>query len=138
MGFVVESIEKSAPAFAAGVDCKWDGLIIEEPNQRARVSFCRPSSPGEAQFELVDPGAFEDSPVRRFLDEEGGGLHHVCYEVPDLKSALAQMRKAGGVIVRKPLPGVAFDGRLIAWVYTVQKLLVELLEVDNQPNLLNK
>jgi hypothetical protein len=37
------------------------------------------------------------------------------------------------MIVRRPKPAVAFDGRRIAWVLTPENLLVELLEKDDPP-----
>ena len=80
----------------------------------------------DPQIELVEP-AGEDSPVLRFL-EQGGGLHHVCYEVADLEEQLVEFRSRGAVIARRPKPAVAFGGRRIAWVITAEKLLVELLE----------
>jgi methylmalonyl-CoA/ethylmalonyl-CoA epimerase len=133
IGFVVASIEKSAPAFAAGVGGAWDGVIIEDPNQRVRVSFIQPADPAQPQFELVDPGRFEDAPVRRFLEQRGGGLHHVCYEVPDIEQQLERAREARSTLVRKPVPAPAFGGRRIAWVFTREKLLVEYLEAAAQP-----
>lgn len=76
--------------------------------------------------ELVEPVG-PRSPVRKFA-EAGGGLHHICYEVGDLKSQIAASQAAGGTLVRVPLPAVAFEGRKIAWILTAQKLLVEYLE----------
>ena len=56
------------------------------------------------------------------------GLHHLCYEVNDLEAELETARSHGGIVVRKPVPAVAFGGRRIAWVFTRYKLLVEFLE----------
>jgi len=58
----------------------------------------------------------------------GGGLHHICYEVDSLDSQVRASRAAGCLVVKNPLPAVAFGGRRIAWVYTPEKLLVEYLE----------
>jgi methylmalonyl-CoA/ethylmalonyl-CoA epimerase len=49
---------------------------------------------GELEIELMQPLA-EDSPVGRFLERRGEGLHHVCYEVDDVAQALAQVQQAG-------------------------------------------
>ena len=132
VGFVVASIEESAPSFAAGVGGSWDGVITEDPNQKVRVTFIQHADPAQPLFELVDPGRFEDAPVRRFLEEGGGGLNHVCYEVPDIELALERAKKARGTLVRKPVPAPAFGGRRIAWIFTREKLLVEYLEAALQ------
>jgi methylmalonyl-CoA/ethylmalonyl-CoA epimerase len=65
--------------------------------------------------------------------KRGGGLHHLCYEIDDLEDQLALSRAQGGLVVRQPLPAVAFEGRRIAWVYTRNKLLVEYLERAKRP-----
>ena len=103
----------------------WDGAIFQDPIQKVKVTFLL--MPGtDVQMELVEP-IDEKSPVRAFL-EKGGGLHHLCYEVKDCEQAIMAMRKLGSMIVKRPKPAVAFQGRKIAWVLTSEKLLIELLE----------
>jgi methylmalonyl-CoA/ethylmalonyl-CoA epimerase len=70
----------------------------------------------------------DDSPVLRFLREKGGGLHHACYEVAELENQLSEFRSRGAVIVKRPKPAVAFNGRRIAWIMTAEGALIELLE----------
>jgi methylmalonyl-CoA/ethylmalonyl-CoA epimerase len=60
-------------------------------------------------------------------------LHHLCYEIEDLENQLALSRAQGGLVVKPPLPAVAFAGRRIAWVYTRNKLLLEYLERSPRP-----
>jgi methylmalonyl-CoA/ethylmalonyl-CoA epimerase len=123
---VVRDIEAEVEGFARSIDAIWDTRIFHDPLQKVRVTFLRSSSPAEPQIELVEPAA-EDSPVWRFLSA-GGGLHHLCYEVNDLDSYLCELRKLGNIMVRPPLPAVAFEERRIAWVVTRPKLLLEFLE----------
>lgn len=125
IGYVVASIEATAPSFARSVNGAWTGEIFHDPIQRVRVSFL--SLPGtETQMELVEPAAGQ-SPVQAFL-LKGGGLHHLCYEVEDCDRALTAARARGAMIVRRSQPAVAFGGRKIAWLLTAEKLLVELVE----------
>jgi methylmalonyl-CoA/ethylmalonyl-CoA epimerase len=126
VGFVVASIPDVAPAFAAATGTPWSGEIIHDPLQLVRVTFLRGPQPGDSGLELIEP-AGPDSPVLRFL-KRGGGLHHVCYEVPSLDEQLRVSRSGGALVVRPPLPAAAFGGRRIAWVYTKQDLLIEFLE----------
>ena len=126
VGFVVASIQDSAPGFATSLDATWDGEIIHDPNQVVRVTFLQSKHPSNPLLELVEP-AGEKSPVLSFL-QRGGGLHHICYQVDNLEEQLQLSRAAGGLITRPPLPAVAFGGRRIAWVYTKNKLLIEYLE----------
>ena len=126
VGFVVTSITAAAPQFAAMLDSDWDGEIVLDPLQAARVSFLQSKVASNPLFELVEP-AGKDSRVGKFL-ERGGGLHHLCYQVEDLDKQLQLSRETGALIVRQPAPAVAFGGRRIAWVFSKTKLLIEYLE----------
>ena len=126
MGFVVADIATAMPAFLHSMAAEWDGKIFEDPLQKAKVAFLTTRA-GDAQIELVQPLG-ETSPVQRFLQERGGGMHHLCYEVADLEAELAAFRSRGASIASRPKPAVAFGGRRIAWVVTSEKFLVELLE----------
>jgi methylmalonyl-CoA/ethylmalonyl-CoA epimerase len=124
-GFVVNNIDQTVASFARSVNGSWNGAIFHDPVQKVKVTFLL--MPGtDVQMELVEP-AEEKSPVRAFL-KKGGGLHHLCYEVEDCEQAMMAMRKLGSMIVKRPKPAVAFQGRKIAWVLTSEKLLIELLE----------
>ena len=125
MGFVVADIATAMPAFTRSMVATWDGRIFEDSLQRVKVAFMT-TRPGDAQIELVQPVG-EGSPVARFL-QQGGGMHHLCYEVADLEAELMAFRSRGAAIASRPKPAVAFGGRRIAWVITPEKFLVELLE----------
>lgn len=126
IGFVVSSIQESAESFVCSLGATWDGNIVFDPLQMVHVTFFRGLNPLDPLIELVEPRG-SGSPVSRFL-ERGGGLHHLCYEVKDLDSHLTFCKSAGTIIIRPPVPAVAFGGRRIAWGMTRKKLLMEFLE----------
>ena len=126
VGFVVSSIEKSAPAFADMLQADWDTHIFHDPNQGVRVTFLQSRRAGDPLWELVEP-ADGKSPVQSFA-VKGGGMHHVCYVVDNLEEALTRARSLGALVARQPMPAVAFGGRRIAWIYTKNRLLIEYLE----------
>jgi methylmalonyl-CoA/ethylmalonyl-CoA epimerase len=83
---------------------------------------------GESAVELlepVDPG----SPIARFLERRGPGIHHVCYRVPDLDAALTACRAAGYRLVDEA-PRLGAGGRRIAFVHprATAGILLELTE----------
>jgi methylmalonyl-CoA/ethylmalonyl-CoA epimerase len=125
-GFIVADMEAGLRAFEKSMAAVWDGKVFHDPNQKVNVAFLAAGS-GSALIELVQP-ATPDSPVRRFLTEKGGGLHHVCYEVADVERDLEVLRSQGNFVMKRPKPAVAFDGRLIAWILTPDRLLIELLQ----------
>lgn len=126
IGFVVSSIQEGAESFALSLGAVWDGNIVFDPLQKVRVTFFQGRNPTDPLVELVEPGGPE-SPVSQFL-KRGGGLHHLCYEVKDLDSHLLFCQSVGTIIIRPPVPAVAFRGRRIAWGVTKKRLLIEFLE----------
>ena len=83
---------------------------------------------GESEVELLAPRA-ADSPIARFLDRRGPGIHHVCYRVPDLDAALDACRAAGYRLIDET-PRVGAGGRRIAFVHpkATAGILLELTE----------
>jgi methylmalonyl-CoA/ethylmalonyl-CoA epimerase len=126
IGYVLASIEEGAEDFARSLGATWDGKIVFDPLQKVRVTFLQGANVTDSLIELVEPVGIE-SPVSRFL-ENGGGLHHLCYEVAEIEAYLAFCKSVGTLVIRKPAPAVAFGGRRIAWALTKQKLLLEFLE----------
>lgn len=124
VGYVVQSIDASIAEYRESSGLAWDGVITHDPLQMVRVTFLGPQA--EAQVELVEP-AGPRSPVNAFL-AQGGGLHHICYEVPDLMAHIAQCKAAACTLVRVPMKAAAFGGRKIAWMTTASKQLFELLQ----------
>lgn len=132
VGIVVESIEQALPGYLRSLDGRAVTDIIHDPLQKVKVLFIR-TSPGEdpsSLIELVEP-AGNDSPVLQFLQKKGGGLHHLCYEVEDIDDAVAQLKQRSALIVSRPKPAVAFEGRRVAWAMTKEWLLVEVLERES-------
>jgi methylmalonyl-CoA/ethylmalonyl-CoA epimerase len=76
-------------------------------------------------LEPADPG----SPIAKFLERRGPGIHHVCYRVPDLDAAVAACRAAGYRLVDE-VPRAGAGGRRIAFVHpkATAGILLELTE----------
>ena len=131
VGYVVDSIEARIEDFRTTLGAVSKSPIFEDPIQRSRVAFLTFSGENATQLELVEPLG-TDSPVARFLDR-GGGLHHLCYEVDDLRYHIEKVKPKHAVLVCPPHPAVAFGGRRIAWVVGPGSLLVEYLERQPSP-----
>jgi methylmalonyl-CoA/ethylmalonyl-CoA epimerase len=83
---------------------------------------------GGPEVELLEPGS-PDSPIARFLARRGPGIHHVCYEVPDLDAALERCRSNGYQLIDET-PRAGAHGRRIAFVHPTSTagILIELTE----------
>jgi methylmalonyl-CoA/ethylmalonyl-CoA epimerase len=82
----------------------------------------------ESYVQLLTPTR-PDSPVARFLDKRGEGLHHVGYRVADCAAALEAMKTAGAVAIDEaPRPGSR--GTTVAFIHPKSTFgtLIELVE----------
>jgi methylmalonyl-CoA epimerase len=67
----------------------------EVPSNRVRVAFI---SVGETHIELLEPTE-PTSPVARFLESRGPGVHHLAFDVPSVDAALAEVQQRGDRVV---------------------------------------
>jgi len=127
VGIAVRSIDEAMPIWERLANTR--GSDVETvPAQRVRVAFV---GTGSARVELIEPTS-ADSPISRFLDKRGPGLHHVAYRVPDIAGALADYIALGmQPIDREARPGAA--GHRVAFLHPRDAggVLVELVEVPN-------
>ena len=82
-----------------------------------------------ALVELLEP-ALPDSPIGKFVDRRGPGLHHICIALPDLDAVLARCR-AAGVHLIDDAPRIGAEGKRIAFVHpsATGGVLVELTDI---------
>ena len=83
---------------------------------------------GDALVELFESER-PDSPIARFLEKRGPGIHHVCLSVDDLDATLAACRAAGVTLVDQ-VPRIGAEGKRIAFLHpkSTGGVLVELTE----------
>ncbi|HEX8142659.1 MAG TPA: methylmalonyl-CoA epimerase [Pyrinomonadaceae bacterium] len=83
---------------------------------------------GETRVELLEPTS-DDSPVSKFLEKRGAGLHHVAVRVDDIRATLAQL-KAKGLRLIDETPRIGAGGCLVAFIHpsSAQGVLLELVE----------
>ena len=105
------------------------GLTIEHvetvDTQGVRTAFL---SVGDANLELLEPtGA--DSPIAKFIDKRGEGIHHICLRVDNIEEHLARLQEKGfRLIDQAPVPGA--HGCRVAFLHPAagNGVLIELSE----------
>ncbi len=102
--------------------------VFVDPTQGVSLAFFML---GGIRIELLEPVG-HNSPIARSL-RLGVKLLHLCYEVPDLEEAIKTSRSRGFHSVRAPIPAPAHGNRRIAWVFSKQYGLFELLESYRNP-----
>jgi len=83
---------------------------------------------GEGSVELVsstDP----DSGLAKFVEKKGGGIHHLCIRVQDIRAALAELKERGVKLIDEE-PREGAHGHLVAFIHpkSTGGVLLELLE----------
>lgn len=83
---------------------------------------------GDALVELLEPEK-ADSPIGKFIAKRGPGIHHVCFVVDDLGTALDRCRTAGIRLIDEK-PRVGAEGKQIAFLHpsSTGGVLIELTE----------
>ena len=100
----------------------------EVASQKVRAHF---AGVGEARLELLEATA-PDSPIAKFIDKRGPGLHHITLRVGDIHAALAQLKARGiRLIDEAPRPGA--EQSLIAFVHPAATggVLIELKQAES-------
>ena len=108
------------------------GLEVEAPeevaSQRVRAHFVEV---GEAKLELLEATA-ADSPIAKYVDKRGPGLHHITLRVDDIDAALAQL-KSRGVRVIDDVARPGAHGSRVAFIHpsSTHGVLLELKEAQS-------
>ena len=125
VGVATPSIERSVALYRDMLGATKIHEPFDLPPQGVRVCFVdTPNS----QIELIEPLGPE-SPLIRFLEKNPqGGQHHVCFEVPDIHVAKAEMEAKGAKVLGEPRIGA--HGTLVIFVHPKDMggVLVELME----------
>ena len=124
IGIAVKSLEESIPFYRDQLSMPFAG-IEEVAEQKVRVAMLQV---GESKIELLEPTS-DDSPVARFIEKYGPGIHHLAYEVNDIEAAIARLMAEGArMIDEKPRAGA--HGTRIAFVHPKSSngVLTELCE----------
>ena len=110
VAIAVASLTQALPGYAAMLGLE-PAHVEEVPAEGVRVAFL-PLAGGGA-IELLEPVG-SASPVGRFLEKRGPGVHHLSFRVPDCRAAI-QDAEAAGIRVLPPAPRPGSRGTLVAF-----------------------
>jgi methylmalonyl-CoA/ethylmalonyl-CoA epimerase len=124
VGLVVRDIAASIQAHRAWFHIEQCYGPVVDPLQEAEIVFLLPE--GGAWLELLRPTT-ATSPLARAL-RDGGGLHHLCFAVPDVSKVIQEVRSRGGIVVCPPTKAIAFGGLEVAFAFYRHVGLVEYVD----------
>lgn len=124
LGIAVESLEKAVPVFEMLLGHPPD-VTEEVEDQKVRIAVFQV---GESRIELLEASS-ADSPIARFINKRGPGIHHLALSVDNLPKALGDLEQRGIKLINST-PRRGAGGELIAFLHpsSTASVLVELLE----------
>ena len=125
LGVAVQDLDEALETYARlfGAELEHRGLIEDQGVEAAAVLV------GSGRVELLAP-LDEETPVGKFLASRGPGMHHVAYEVDDVRSELSRLSAAGAALIDEE-PRIGLFGLEVAFVHpdAVHGVLTEVVSV---------
>ena len=124
IGIATERLEDATAVWQDALGLQLDSTE-EVATQGVRVAMF---SLGESHIELLEP-LTSNSPVGKFLEKRGPGIHHIAVRVDDIREALANLR-AKGLRLIDEVPRVGAGNCLVAFVHpaAANGVLLELVQ----------
>ena len=122
IGIAVKSLEAARVYESLGLRV---GHVETVETQKVKTAFL---SAGDANLELLEPTS-DDSPIAKFIEKRGEGIHHICLRVDDIEAHLARLKAEGYRLVNEaPVPGA--HGCRVAFLHPSagNGVLIELSE----------
>ena len=129
IGIAVKSIDEANKVFSRLLG--GDHYKIEEVvSEKVRTSFFQI---GDIKIELLE-ATDETSPIARFIEKKGEGIHHLAFEVSSIQESLRQYEDQGFEIVNKE-PKRGADNKLISFLHpkSTSGVLIELCQSIDSP-----
>ncbi|WP_370477341.1 methylmalonyl-CoA epimerase [Tamlana flava] len=99
--------------------------IEEVKSEGVNTSFFKV---GENKIELLE-ATNKDSPIAKFIDKKGEGIHHIGFDVEDIKSEIERLKKEGFKVLNEE-PKKGADNKLVAFLHpkSANGVLIELCQ----------
>jgi methylmalonyl-CoA/ethylmalonyl-CoA epimerase len=122
IGIAVRSLRDTLPFYRDVLD------LPEVPLDDADGAHIVGLSAGDSLVELLEP-EIENSPIAKFIDKRGPGIHHICFTVDNIDKTLERCRAAGVRLIDET-PRIGAEGKRIAFLHpsSTAGVLVELSE----------
>ena len=124
IGIAVKDLTISVPLFEKLLDCHCYKTELVESEQVNTAFFKN----GETKIELLETTA-EDGVIGRYLQNKGEGMHHIAFEVADIRLEMERLRKEGFVLLSAE-PKHGADNKLVCFLHpkSTNGVLIELCQ----------
>ena len=113
VAIAVRDIAKAAKVYSDTLGAEVSAKVAQPDHGVSTVFITLPNT----KIELLEPLG-ESSPIARFLDKNpDGGIHHVCYEVPDIKAARDMLKAQGARVLGDGEPKIGAHGKPVLFLH---------------------
>ena len=124
IGIAVKNIDTSNQIFAklfGGTHYKTEAVESEG----VKTSFFKV---GENKIELLE-ATKPDSPIAKFIDKKGEGIHHIAFDVDDIDAEVKRLKQEGFIVLNET-PKKGADNKLVVFLHpkTTNGVLIELCQ----------
>jgi methylmalonyl-CoA epimerase len=125
IGIAVKNLDEALKVYCNALGFKLEG-IHTLTERKVKVAFL--TTGGQTNVELLEPLDCE-SPIAKFLETRGEGMHHFAMKVKNIEEALAEYKEAGVALIDEE-PKAGAGGAKIAFVHpkSAKGVLMELCE----------
>ncbi|MDI9858781.1 methylmalonyl-CoA epimerase [Flectobacillus roseus] len=83
---------------------------------------------GQTKIELLE-ATNPDSPIAKFIEKKGEGIHHIAFEVEDIESEMTRLKSEGFILLNE-VPKKGADNKLVCFLHpkSTNSVLVELCQ----------
>jgi methylmalonyl-CoA/ethylmalonyl-CoA epimerase len=124
LGIAVKNLDEANALYARllGVE---HYKIEEVASEKVKTSFFKT---GEAKIELLE-ARDPESPIAKFIEKKGEGIHHVAFEVADIRAEMQRLAAEGFQLLNAE-PKLGADNKLVCFVHpkSAGGVLVELCQ----------
>lgn len=124
IGIAIDNLDEDAPFWKLLLNnCEHISEEVKEQNVITEIF-----DTGRGKIELLEATSPE-SPIAKFIEKRGKGIHHICLQVDDIQQAINELIEAGVELIDKT-PRVGAEGFMIAFIHprSTGGVLVELAE----------
>jgi methylmalonyl-CoA/ethylmalonyl-CoA epimerase len=124
IGIAVKNIENATKVYSSLLGSS-PYKMEEVKSEGVKTSFFKT---GDSKIELLE-ATNPDSPIAKFIEKRGEGVHHIAFAVDDIESEIARLKKEGFIVLNET-PKKGADNKLVVFLHprSTTGVLVELCQ----------
>lgn len=131
--FAVKNLQEGISYWENVFGYKQMTSVVRNSLQKVKVVFL--AKDDSIMIKLIEPVSGNLS-LENFVSK-GGGFHHLCFRVDDIKEGMTELKEKGLLTLVAPQPGEAFNNHDIAFLLAKYGINIELIDTDEKAELIS-